>query len=219
MTVNRGLTRTIIRRALPLQFRSYLTRRPSAGIDRTVWDKEYAAGEWSKLGKRDEMPRYAIIAGYSKTIGQNASVLDVGCGEGHLANWLLDGGNRRYVGVDLSQVAIEQARARAQHEARFEVGDAATFDPGECFDIIVLNEVLYYMSEPAKVLQHYEGFLTPGGVLIISMYRVPESLSTWRRCASRLDVLESVRLRGGATETEWNVWLCQPQNQPSATRH
>jgi SAM-dependent methyltransferase len=112
MTPQSGLIRTILRRAIPLELRSYLTQRPSIGIDRATWDREYAAGEWSKLGKLDEMPRYALIAGCSRTIGPAASVLDIGCGEGHLASWLFEDGKRRYLGIDVFSVAIQGARAR-----------------------------------------------------------------------------------------------------------
>lgn len=211
MTEQSGLIKKTLRRTIPLELRSYLTRRPSTTIDQATWDREYAAGEWSKLGKLDEMPRYALVSGYIRTIGAAASVLDVGCGEGNLSHWLFESGDRHYMGVDVSRIAILEARARSSNEARFEVADAATFDPGERFDIIVLNEVLYYMAEPEAVLERYESFLAPGGVLIISMYRVPESLCAWRRCAPRLEVLDSVLLRGSKS-TEWNIWLCKPKS-------
>jgi 2-polyprenyl-3-methyl-5-hydroxy-6-metoxy-1,4-benzoquinol methylase len=210
MTEQSGLIKKTLRRTIPLELRSYLTRRPSTTIDQATWDREYAAGEWSKLGKLDEMPRYALVSGYIRTIGATASVLDVGCGEGNLSHWLSESGNRRYMGVDVSRIAILEARARSSNDARFEVADAATFDPGEQFDIIVLNEVLYYMPEPEAVLERYASFLAPGGVLIISMYRVPESLCAWRRCAPQLEVLDSVLLRGSKS-TEWNIWLCKPK--------
>jgi 2-polyprenyl-3-methyl-5-hydroxy-6-metoxy-1,4-benzoquinol methylase len=210
MTEQSGLIKKTLRRTIPLELRSYLTRRPSTTIDQATWDREYAAGEWSKLGKLDEMPRYALVSGYIRTIGATASVLDVGCGEGNLSHWLFESGKRRYVGVDVSRIAILEARARSSNEARFEAADAATFDPGEQFDIIVLNEVLYYMPEPEAVLDRYASFLAPGGVLIISMYRVPESLCAWRRCAPQLEILDSVLLRGSKS-TEWNIWLCRPK--------
>jgi 2-polyprenyl-3-methyl-5-hydroxy-6-metoxy-1,4-benzoquinol methylase len=211
MTEQSGLIKKTLKRTIPLELRSYLTRRPSTGMDQATWDKEYAAGEWSKLGSLDEMPRYALVAGYIRTFSPAASVLDVGCGEGNLSRWLFESGNRPYMGVDVSRIAINEARARSSSEARFEVADAATFDPREQFDIIVLNEVLYYMAEPETVVERYEGFLKPGGVLIISMYRVAESICAWRRCASRLEVMHSVLLRG-SNAAEWNVWLCRPRS-------
>jgi 2-polyprenyl-3-methyl-5-hydroxy-6-metoxy-1,4-benzoquinol methylase len=210
MPLESGPVRRLLRRTIPVELRSYVTRGGPTGIDQATWDWEYATGEWAKLGDPAEMPRYAMIAGYSRTLDPAASVLDIGCGEGHLASWLFQDGTRRYVGIDVSNVAIQQARARASIEARFEVADATTFDPGELFDIIVLNEVLYYLEEPERAVEHYEQFLAQDGVFIISMYRVPESLRAWRRCSSRLEVLDSVWLRS-LNKAEWTVRLCRPR--------
>ena len=113
MTEQSGLIKKTLRRTIPLELRSYLTRRPSTTIDQATWDREYAAGEWSKLGKLDEMPRYALVSGYIRTIGAAASVLDVGCGEGNLSHWLFESGDRHYMGVDVSRIAILEARARS----------------------------------------------------------------------------------------------------------
>jgi SAM-dependent methyltransferase len=188
---------------------SYLIGRRPPGIDQATWDEEYAAGGWAFLAKLDEVPRYAVIAGYCRNVTAATSLLDVGCGAGQLAGWVCQDRPLRYVGVDLSAVAIEQARSCAPAASRLEVADAATFDPAESFDIIVLNEMLYYMEHPDRLLRHYAGFLAPGGVFIISMLRSTGSLRIWRLCAPAVEVLGEVRLRIAAT-TEWNVWLCRP---------
>jgi 2-polyprenyl-3-methyl-5-hydroxy-6-metoxy-1,4-benzoquinol methylase len=207
----------ILELIIPLELRSYLIRRRPTGLDQASWDQEYATGQWARLSMLAEMPRYAIIAGYSRTISSDASVLDIGCGAGHLLDWIYHDGNRRYVGIDVSSVAIQQACERtSSRQARFEVADAATFDPGDRFDIIVFNEMLYYIEHPELVLERYESFMAPGGVLIISMWRSTESLRTWRRCAARLEVLDEVRLRS-ANATEWHVWLCRPKQLPDRT--
>jgi 2-polyprenyl-3-methyl-5-hydroxy-6-metoxy-1,4-benzoquinol methylase len=156
------------------------------------------------------MPRYAVIAGYCRTIATARSLLDIGCGNGHLYGWVCQNSSYRYVGVDLSNVAIKQARERGTIQARFEVADAAIFDPQNQFDIIVFNEMLYYVKNPESMLERYEGFLRPGGTFIISMWRSTASLRTWRICSSRLRVIDEVRLRAANTN-EWDVRLCQPK--------
>ena len=188
---------------------SYLVRRGPPGIDEATWDREYAGGQWEALGKLAEMPRYAVIAGYFRSLGTATSVLDVGCGAGQLAGWLSQVRPLHYVGVDLSAVAIDQARSCVPAGSRLEVADAASFDPGETFDVIVLNEMLYYMEHPDRLLRRYGGFLAPNGAFIVSMLRSTRSLRIWRACAPALEVLGDVRLRIART-TEWQVWLCRP---------
>lgn len=188
---------------------SYLVRRRPTRIDQATWNAEYATGHWDYLGDISEMPRFALIAGYSRTVSAATSVLDIGCGNGRLATWVWPDRTDRYVGIDISGVAIQQAHDRSLSQARFEVADAATFDPGDRFDIIVFNEMLLYMTDPDAVIKHYESFLTPDGVFVISMWRCTASLRTWRHCASRLNVLDHVRLRA-ANAIEWDIRLCRP---------
>ena len=141
MTEQSGLIKKTLRRTIPLELRSYLTRRPSTTIDQATWDREYAAGEWSKLGKLDEMPRYALVSGYIRTIGATASVLDVGCGEGNLSHWLFESGSRRCGGSRRVTYRHPLRRVRDPRTTRGLrwLTQPATFDPGEQFEIIVLN--------------------------------------------------------------------------------
>ncbi len=144
-----GLARGIFR-LLPPPVLALVPRRPPSR-PQPNWDREYQSGQWDYLDGPAEMPRYATIFGYARASNSHASVLDVGCGAGILLHWL-DRDIERYVGIDLSSTAIEQARS--QHlldSARFEVADAATFNTNDRFDIIVLNEILYYMNSPDSV--------------------------------------------------------------------
>ena len=193
---------------------SYLIRRRGpTQIGQATWDREYETGRWDYLGDLAEMPRYALIAGYCRIIASTTSLLDIGCGNGLLSTWICQDRNHRYVGIDISNTAIQQARERSVNQARFEVADAAIFDPGDQFDVIVFNEMLYYMASPESVLERYKGFLRPGGVFIISMWRTTTSLRTWRRCTSRLKVIDEVRVRAANTN-ESGIRLCRPKQDP-----
>jgi 2-polyprenyl-3-methyl-5-hydroxy-6-metoxy-1,4-benzoquinol methylase len=197
---------------------SYLVRARPVKVDTATWDMEYEAGKWkTRFEELTEMPRYAVIAGYSMTINPAASVLDIGCGAGHLWSWLRQESQHRYLGVDISGVAIQQARQRAlSSRAEFRVGNATTFTPDDRFDVIVFNEVLYYLTQPELALQRYENFLTPKGVFVVSMCRSAEALRTWRRCTTRLNVLDEVRV-SSSNALEWHVWLCRPNQTATDT--
>ena len=199
-----------LRRSIPVALRARFESDQQTRIDPETWDAEYETGAWTRLGSLTEMSRYGVITGYCRQAGAAASVLDIGCGSGLLAGWLCEGDERRYLGIDLSPVAIAQARDLVGGRARFAVADAAGFDPGEPFDIIIFNEMLYYLEEPEAVLARYARVLGPGGVFIISMWRAPDSLRTWRRCAPHLVVQDEVRLHHAASGIKWTVWLCRP---------
>jgi SAM-dependent methyltransferase len=72
------------------------------------------------------------------------SVLELGCGEGHLTQAIF-GDASSVTGIDLSDVAIARATARAIPNARFKAADFLNM-PFEGFDVIAAIECLYYLT-------------------------------------------------------------------------
>jgi predicted TPR repeat methyltransferase len=72
------------------------------------------------------------------------SVLELGCGEGHLTQSIFSE-TRMVTGVDISDIAIERAKARNIQNARFENSDflKISFDG---YDVITAIECLYYLA-------------------------------------------------------------------------
>src|SRR2546421_9874789 len=83
---------------------------------------------------------------------RDKSVLELGCGEGHLTQAVF-GKARSVVGIDISDVAIARAKSLNLPNARFESGDflRASF---EGYDVITALECVYYLF-----LQEQEVFL------------------------------------------------------------
>lgn len=99
-----------------------------------VWNKQFRDGFWGKLESPGEMAHYAVIAGYLPYTCDHPSVLDIGCGQGHLAPHLLRSGASHYTGVDLSATAVEIANSAALANCNFTVGDFNVWLPTEVFD-------------------------------------------------------------------------------------
>jgi SAM-dependent methyltransferase len=97
-------------------------------------------------------PMWAVIVDRVRRAGVQR-VLEVGCGSGQLASYLIgDGHVRSYAGVDFSRQAIEIAR-QAAPDGTFIVGDAV--DPrtyeGD-FDCIICTEVLEHLADDLRVV-------------------------------------------------------------------
>ncbi|MEW6187423.1 MAG: class I SAM-dependent methyltransferase [Thermodesulfobacteriota bacterium] len=88
--------------------------------------------------------------------GRNASLLEIGCGEGHQSIYLGKVCDR-LVGLDVSARAVDRARQRFP-AGKFIVGDIFTkeLDSIGPFDLIVASEVLYYMEDISAALQRIQ---------------------------------------------------------------
>lgn len=85
--------------------------------------------------------------------GQTNRMLEVGCGEGHQSERLLEICNTLY-GIDVSHRAVIRAKDRCKHGI-FGKGDIFTakiLEGTDHFDLVVACEVLYYMQNIPAVL-------------------------------------------------------------------
>jgi 2-polyprenyl-3-methyl-5-hydroxy-6-metoxy-1,4-benzoquinol methylase len=145
--------------------------RGDAPVPGKIWEEQYRSGHWSFLREVDQMARYDVIAGYIESLmSRDASVLDVGCGEGLLLDRLRVAPYSRFVGIDISPTAVEQAREKRLPRSVFLCADAADFVVDEDFDVIIFNEVLYYFPDPLALTRKYYRRLKPDGLLITSFY-------------------------------------------------
>jgi SAM-dependent methyltransferase len=166
------------------------TGRGDAPAAKEVWEAQYGSGGWELMRRLDELARYSVIAGYLRHLKPGGSVLDVGCGEGLLADHLRPFGYARYLGVDLSETAVRQAAGRADARTSFLAADAEAWAPAQRWDAIVLNESIYYFRDPLGTVRRYEEFLEDGGVFLVSTFRSRRADAIARRLRERYRLLE-----------------------------
>jgi cyclopropane fatty-acyl-phospholipid synthase-like methyltransferase len=75
-------------------------------------------------------------------------ILEVGCGTGAFAHFLLDKSDVNYYGFDFSQVAVDKARSRTTRNEIFGLGDATREDAYSRieYDALVCTEVLEHIE-------------------------------------------------------------------------
>lgn len=97
-----------------------------------------------------------------------AAVLEYGCGQGSSAYVLARAGAKDVLGIDISPVAIEQARERAELEGvadstRFEIMDAEHLDvPDDAFDLCCGTGILHHL-ELDRAFAEVARVMKPGG--------------------------------------------------------
>lgn len=159
--------------------------------DPADWDRDYRAGRWRYLSEPREHARLVVAALYVHAFG-SGRVLDVGCGSGQLFQHLDPRRLVSYTGVDFSRVAIERA-ALDDAKATLVVSSAEAYSPppGNRFDAILFNEVIYFIEDALGQIERYAGWLAPDGVLVVSITRArPEGGSFDRKIDALWTALE-----------------------------
>lgn len=139
-------------------------RPPTAAERRAFWDDRYGSEGWV-FGVEPNL--------FVKEFFEDrppGRVLDLGCGQGRNAVWLALRGHE-VLGVDLSSVAVEQARKLAGVagvDVAFEAADLTTWDPaGRSFDYVVLS-YLQMTDEHSRIVHRLaQTALAPGGLVFL----------------------------------------------------
>ena len=198
--------------------------------------EDFVAGNHTdKYGTRNPIAR-AMMNGFmgaaTGLVSQSdiQTVLEVGCGEGELAQPILQATRAdSYLGTDLSSRIVEEARSR-NPGLTFEVQNAEQLPYGDkSFDLVVACEVLEHVENPEAVLRELDR-LSAKWILVsvpreplwrvLNMARgaywsdlgnTPGHIQHWgkrsfiRLVSSHLNVME-VR-----SPIPWTMLLCQPK--------
>jgi methionine biosynthesis protein MetW len=98
------------------------------------------------LGRRD----YAII---SDIVEPNTRVLDVGCGDGELLQWLAEHKGVDARGVEIVGARVQRAIARGVSVYQGDIDQGLADYPDHAFDYVILSQTLQEVRQPLKVLR------------------------------------------------------------------
>lgn len=126
-----------------------------------------AAASWKPTDPLDEELRTWLDA----LVRPGLEVLDVGCGDGSRYGEALIAGGVALHGIDVSQVAVDEARARGVQAVRGGLEERLPFDDGR-FDAAICLEVLEHLVDPEFATREIHRVLRPGGSVLVSVPNV-----------------------------------------------
>jgi SAM-dependent methyltransferase len=120
-------------------------------------------------GFADLMQLDALIEASHLSAGQHA--LDLGCGNGMIAEYISDRTGAHITGLDYIPAAIRHAQARTAAKAdrlAFIVGDINALDLEDgAFDVIISIDTMYFSNDTTATLGQLLAALRPGGRMAI----------------------------------------------------
>jgi 2-polyprenyl-3-methyl-5-hydroxy-6-metoxy-1,4-benzoquinol methylase len=123
--------------------------------------RENRKDSWQRLRGIHEAARYQAIRSVTERYAGNGFVLDVGCSQGILQEGMR---YRRYLGVDNFERSIALAKPKSDSRTQFVCADGSNYVADERPNAVVMNEVIYYLRDPAGAVAHHANWLAPGGV-------------------------------------------------------
>lgn len=170
------------------------------------WNRQYRSGRWERLKEEIESRRYQKIIDDIILFGnKNPSILDLGCGEGILCERMRETEYSHFLGIDFSSVSIKKASNLKLKNVEFLCADIHKFRPKQKFDVIIFNEVFYYInrSEKQNVLNRMIEGLTENGIIITSIYR--ERASSWEFFDNSLKQLDFTTIHTNDKNSYWKI--------------
>ncbi len=104
-------------------------------------------------------------------IGPTHHILDLGCGNGLIAEYLSDSTGAHITGIDYIEQAIQSARERTASKTdrlSFAVGDINRLELPSCaYDIVLSIDTMYFSEDYAATIRALKAALRPDGQLAI----------------------------------------------------
>lgn len=158
---------------------------------RTHWNTVYATKGEQEGSWYQEYPSSSMKAILSAQLPHDASIIDVGGGDSHVVDALLDEGFTNVTVLDISAQAIENAKRRLGERAnlvRWIVSDIIEYDHDMQFDFWHDRAAFHFLTDPNDIEKYMaitRTCIRPGGYLFLGTF----SIDGPKRC-SALDVTQ-----------------------------
>ncbi len=123
------------------------------------WETVYETKSPDQVSWTQEIPRTSLDLISSFGMGKDARIIDIGGGDGKLVDCLLDRGFEHVTVLDISEKAIQRAKARLGPKAdkvHWVVGDVTEFEPDASFDVWHDRATFHFLTMAEEISKYVE---------------------------------------------------------------
>lgn len=145
-------------------------------VRKSHWETVYQTKDTTKVGWFQPLPQVSTAFISEVNLPKNASIIDVGAGDGLLVDWLLENDFGQITVLDISASALQKAKNRLGDPAskvNWEVADIVDFEPKRKFDFWHDRAVFHFLTEPKDqqtYLRLVECSIPSGGYLLVMTF-------------------------------------------------
>jgi 2-polyprenyl-3-methyl-5-hydroxy-6-metoxy-1,4-benzoquinol methylase len=143
---------------------------------RRHWETIYRTKKLNEVSWYQPVPTTSLALIEEACIARDAKIIDVGGGDSFLADYLLEKGYMDISVLDISEAALERAKARLGENAasvKWIVSDVTAFSPEEKYDIWHDRAAFHFLTSEPEIRQYVnvvERSIKTGGTLIIGTF-------------------------------------------------
>ncbi len=140
------------------------------------WDKIYQTNKLTEVSWYQARPDISLDFLHKFHLPKTAKIIDVGGGDSLLVDHLLEEGYENVTVLDISEKALERAKARLGVKAsmvKWVVSDAATFKPNEKYDCWHDRAAFHFFIEEKDIkcyVENVQQSIAPGGYLVLGTF-------------------------------------------------
>jgi methionine biosynthesis protein MetW len=100
-----------------------------------------------------QRPLRPDLLAIAELIANGARILDLGCGDGELLEYLLHAKSVKGRGIELSETGVMTCVSKGLSVRQGNLNEGLADYPNASFDFVILSQTLPFLSDPAKILE------------------------------------------------------------------
>ena len=140
------------------------------------WENIYQTRKLTEVSWHQPIPSTSLSFFAEYNVPKNAKIIDIGGGDSFLTDHLLDLGYTDITILDISQAAIDRAKARLGTRAenvKWIIADAATFSPTEKYDFWHDRAAFHFLTGENEILNYLttaKKNINPEGLFVLGTF-------------------------------------------------
>ncbi len=131
----------------------------NSSINKDHWENVYETKNPDQVSWTQKKPQTSLDFIHSFGLGKEAKIIDIGGGDSHLVDFLLEDGYENITVLDISAKALEKAKQRLGNKAervKWIATDITAFEPNENYDIWHDRAAFHFLTTPEQVSKYID---------------------------------------------------------------